>query len=158
VKCHAGWPGPERDIFLDDRLAGLEFLAKIAAAATLFAYLLRRGGVRPAAVTTVIVAQLMALFCVMPAPAELVFVSMITLGICTYAILAVDRLWIWMAIVVACAITFGALLAQAMGGLFVVGMVPLAFWIGFMAVIREWARIGRKSKPGVGQEFSARNP
>src|SRR5687768_4171456 len=47
-------------------LGALAALAKLTAAATLFAYLLRRGGLRPAAVTTVTLAHVMALFCLMP--------------------------------------------------------------------------------------------
>src|SRR4051794_11922499 len=100
---------------MEDRfpwLAAIEALAKLAAAASLFAYLLHRGGLRPAAVTTVTLAHVLALFCVMPAPMEFVFATTVTLGTCTYVVLAVDRPWLQVGIVVACFITFGALLAQ----------------------------------------------
>src|SRR5262245_60260694 len=106
-------------------LAVLEASAKLTAAASLFAYLLHRGGLRPAAVTSVTLAHVMALVCNMPAPPEFVLAATITLGSCSYAILSVDRPWLRAGIVVACFITFGALLAQASAGLFMVVITQL---------------------------------
>src|ERR1700752_1667813 len=94
-------------------LSALESLAKVASAAGLFAYLLTRGGVRPIAATTLTLAHLLVLSCVMPTSAELVFMTAITLGTCSYAVLAVDRLWLRAGIVAGCFITFGLLLVQA---------------------------------------------
>jgi hypothetical protein len=124
----------------------LEALAKILAAAALYGYLLHRGGIRPAAASTVILAQFLALSCVMPTSAEMVFVTAVTLGTCSYAVLVVDRPWVRAGIVAACFITFGALLAQASAGLFLVAITPLALWTGLMAIIRDWARARPKSK------------
>jgi hypothetical protein len=122
-------------------LSVLEVLAKVAAAAGLFAYLLSRGGVRPIAATAVTLAHLLALSCVMPISPEAVFVTAITLGTCSYAVLAVDRPWLRAGIVAGCFITLGLILAQASVRLFVIGVTPLALWTGFMVMIRDWARI-----------------
>src|SRR4051812_33723972 len=106
---------------MEDRfpwLAMLEALAKLTAAAGLFAYLLHRAGLRAAAVTTVTLAHVMVVFCAMPSPVEFVLTATITLGTCSYAVLAVDRPWLRAGIVVACFITFGTLLAQASAVLF----------------------------------------
>jgi hypothetical protein len=127
-------------------LSVLEALAKVMAAAALYAYLLHRGGVRPAAASVVILALFSALSCVMPISAELVFVTALTLGTCSYAVLAVDRPWVRAGIVAACFITFGALAAQASARLFLVAITPLGLWTGFMVIIREWARTRPKSK------------
>jgi hypothetical protein len=121
-------------------LAVLEAVAKLAAAAALFAYLLHRGGVRPKAVAAVTLANLLALFCVLPGPAEFVFAATIALGTSSYAVLAVDRPWLRAGIVVACFVTIGTLLAQASGGMFLAALPPFAVWTGLMVTIRRWAR------------------
>jgi hypothetical protein len=131
----------------------LEDLAKLTAAASLFAYLLHRRGLRPVAVTTVTLAHVMALFCVMPTPAEFAFAATVTLGICTYAVLAVDRTGLRAAIVVACFLTFGGLCAQASPMLFMAAMAPLVLWTGFMLTIRDWARARPKSRPDLSEEL-----
>ncbi len=118
----------------------LDVLAKVAAAAGLFAYLLNRGGVRPIAATTITLAHLLALSCVMPTSAELVFVTAIALGTCSYAVLAVDWPLLRAGIVAGCFIAFGLLLAQASVGLLII-ITPLALWTGFLVIIRDWARI-----------------
>lgn len=119
----------------------LDVLAKVAIAAGMFTYLLTRGGVRPGAATAMTLAHLLALSCVMPTSAELVFVTAIALGTCTYSVLAVDRPWLRAGIIAICFITFGLLLAQASVGLFIIVICPLAFWTGFLVIIRDWARI-----------------
>ncbi len=105
-------------------------LAKLASAAGLYAFLLHRGGLRPAAVVSVSLAQGMALLCVVPAPVEFVFVTTITLGTCTYAVLALDRPRLQVGILGLCFITFGAMLAHDSGRLFIVLITPLALWNG----------------------------
>jgi hypothetical protein len=121
-------------------LVVLESLAKLAAAAGLFAYLLHRAGLGPRAVTTVILAHVVAVFCVMPWPAEFVFAATITLGTCSYALLAVDRPRLRTGIVAACFIIFGALLAQASVSLLIAALILLAIWTAIMVMIRDWAR------------------
>jgi hypothetical protein len=118
----------------------LEVVAKITAVVCLFAYLLHRRGLRPEAVATVTLAQVMALFCVMPASAEFVFAATVALGTCTYAVLTVDRPGLRAAVVVACFITFGGLCAQVSPMLFMAAMTPLVLWTGFMLMIRDWAK------------------
>ena len=142
--------------FLEDRFPRLGApvaLAKLTAAATLFAYLLRRGGLRPAAVTTVTVAHVMSLFCLMPASMpdsiEPVLAAMFTLGTCTYAVLAVDRPWLQAAIVLACFIMFGAFLARESVARCIVVLTALAYWTGFMVTIRHWARTHPDSLTGL---------
>lgn len=131
-------------------LAAIEALAKLTAAASLFAYLLHRAGLRLAAVITVTLAHVTAMFCAIPAaPGEFVFATTVTLGTCTYAILAVHRPWLKTGIVATCLTLFGALLAQASRVLLIVSMIPLALWIGFMVTIRDWARTLPKTKPNL---------
>ncbi len=134
-------------------LGALVALAKLTAAATLFAYLLRRGGLRPAAVTTVTSAHLMALFCVVPVSMHdsivPVLAAMITLGTCTYAVLAVDRPWLQAAIVLACFLMFGAFLARESVVQCIVLLTALAYWTGLMVTIRHWARTHPDSKTGL---------
>ena len=132
---------------MEDRypwLSVLGFLSKLAAVASLFAFLLRRGGLRPIAVAAVTAAQTMTLLCVVPAPAEFVFATTFVVGTCTYAVLVVDRPWIRIGIVTACFITYGALVAQVSRMLFLFSLTPLALWTSFMVMIRDWAR----TKPG----------
>jgi hypothetical protein len=81
----------------------------------------------------------MALFCVIPAPAEFAFASIIALGSCSYAVLAVDRPWLRFAIVLACFIALGALVDAPLAGRFIVALI-LAAWAGSMMKIRDWAR------------------
>jgi hypothetical protein len=124
----------------------LGYLAKLTAAAGLFAYLLHRGGLRPAAVTTITLAHVLVLFCVMPAPAEFVLAVTITLGTCSYAVLAVDRSWFRAGIVALCFVSIGVLCGQASPVLFTVAIISLALWTGFLAIIRDWARTRPKTK------------
>ena len=131
----------------------LEVLAKVAAAAGLFAYLLTRGGVRPVAATTVTLALLLALFWVGPTGAERLFVTTIALGTCSYAVLAINRSWLRAGIIAGCFITFGLLRVRDREAVvlfltvmreavvsFLTVMTPLALWTGFMVILRGWAR------------------
>jgi hypothetical protein len=118
----------------------LPHLAKLTAAAGLFAYLLHRGGLRPAAVSMVTLAHVLAFLCAMPISAEFVLAVTITLGTCSYAVLAVDRFWVRAGVVVACFVLFGALCYQASPALFIVAIAPLALWTCFLATMRGWAR------------------
>jgi hypothetical protein len=145
-------------------LSVLDVLAKVAAAAGLFAYLLNRGGVRPIAATTVTLALLLALFCVSFTGAGRWPVTIIAFMTCTYAVLAIERSWTRAGIIAGCFIAFGLLRNQEavvlfltalrvherMGGILIVvqmygqslltGMPPLALWTGFMVILRGWAR------------------
>jgi hypothetical protein len=56
---------PDWQLITDD-------LAVLRAAASLLAYLLHRGSLAPAAVSAVTLAHVLALFCAMPAPMELI--------------------------------------------------------------------------------------
>jgi hypothetical protein len=127
-------------------LAVLEPLAKLTAAASMFAWLLHRARLRPAAVTTVTLAHVIVLFCLMPVPAELVFAAIIVLGTCSYAVLAVDRPWLRAGVVIACFIIIGALLAQASAAGTVAAVTTLALWTGVMVSIRDWARTRPKPR------------
>jgi hypothetical protein len=128
-------------------LDALEALAKLTTAVGLFAFLLHRGGLRAAAVTLVTLANLAALFCVLPAPGEFVLAATITFGTCSYAVLLVEWPWMRVAIVAVCLLTFDALVAQASGVLALFVVIPLALWIGFLVVVRDWARAAPKNAP-----------
>jgi hypothetical protein len=124
--------------------AVLEAVAKLTAATSLFAYLLRRGGLRPAAVIAVTLAHVTALFFLLPMPPEFVFMAILSLGTCSYAVLAVDRPWLRTGIVVACFVTSGTVLAQASARLAISGLTALAVWSAIVASMRDWARAGPK--------------
>jgi hypothetical protein len=145
-------------------LSVLDVLAKVAAAAGLFAYLLNRGGVRPIAAMTVTLALLLALFYLSFTGPGRLSVTIIAFMACTYVVLAIERSWTRAGIIAGCFIAFGlirnqdavVLFLQAlsvhdrMGGFLIVvqmygqnlltGMTSLALWTGFMVILRGWAR------------------
>lgn len=121
-------------------LAVFEAVAKLVVAATLFAYLLHRGGLRPKAVAVVILAHLIALFFVLPTSPEFVFAAIIALGTCAYSVLVVDRIAIRAGLVGFCFIAVGALLARDPPGVSIAVLLTLALWAGLWASMRDWAK------------------
>lgn len=119
----------------------LEVVAKVAALALLYGFLLRRAGLRYRAVVLVIVGHGMLLFCLVPLSIPMAGLAVLSSGTCCYAVLAIAPPWARAAVVGSVhAAVFLVLLRDEPRPLALCGVVPLAMLTGMMVVIRDWAR------------------